>query len=107
VLVLRSSVVPRGWALGLLATKGNYPSGLQRTGRRAELLGVKSGFLHSRCRAVVSDVLACVHIYILYVCVYICVCVYVCGHVYVYICACVYVYVYVCVYTHVYMYVYA
>ena len=52
-------------------------------------------------------VLACVHMYILYVCVYICVCVYVCGHVYMYIYACVYVYLYVCVYTHVYVYVYA
>jgi len=51
---------------------------------------------------------ACVHMYILYACVYICVCVYVCGHAYiiVHICACVYVYVYVCVYTHVYVYVY-
>jgi len=50
---------------------------------------------------------ACVHVYILYACAYICVCVYVCGHVYVYICACVYVCVNVCVYTHVYVYVYA
>ena len=50
---------------------------------------------------------ACVHMYILYACVYICVCVYVCGHVFIYICACVYVYLYVCVYTHVYVYVYA
>ena len=81
------------------------PSGLQRTGRKAELLGVKLGFPRSRCRTVVSDVFACVHMYILYACVYICVCVYACGHVYIYICACVYVYVYVCVYTHVYVYV--
>jgi len=50
---------------------------------------------------------ACVHMYILFACVYICVCVYVCGHVYIYMCACVYVYVYVCVYTHVCTYVYA
>jgi len=70
-----------------------------------ELLGVKSGFPRSRCRAVVSDVLACVHIYNLYVCVYICVCVYVCGHVHIYIymcmcvctCACVRLYTCVCV----------
>jgi len=34
---------------------------------------------------------ACVHMYILYACVYICVCMYVCGHVYMYIYACVYV----------------
>ena len=81
------------------------PSRLQRTGRRAALLCVKLGFPRSRCRTVVSDVFACVHMYILYACVYICVCVYACGHVYIYICACVYVYVYVCVYTHVYVYV--
>ena len=31
------------------------PSGLQRTGRRAELLGVKLGFPRSRCCAIVSD----------------------------------------------------
>jgi len=49
------------------------------------------------CRAVVPGVLVCVHMYSLYVCVYIRVCVYVCGHVYIYIFACVYVHVYVCV----------
>jgi len=38
--------------------------------RRAELLGVESGFSRSRCRAVVPGVLACVHMYILYVRVY-------------------------------------
>jgi len=46
-----------------------------------------------RCRAVVPDVLACVHMYILYACVYICVCVYVCGHD-------------ICIYMHVCMYMY-
>ena len=63
--------------------------------------------LRGHCRAVVPGVLACVHMYILHVCVYICVCVYVFGHEYMYIYACVYVYVHVCVYTHVYVYVYA
>jgi len=60
----------------------------------------------SRRRPVVLGVLACVHMYILYVCVYLCVCEYVCGQVYMYVDACVYVYVYVCIYIHVYMYVY-
>jgi len=87
-----------------------FPSGLQRTGRRAELLGVKLGFPRSRCRAVVSDVL-CVRSYVHFVCVCVYICVYVCTcadmYIYIYICACVYVYVYVCVYTHVYVYVYA
>jgi len=79
------------------ATKGS-PSGLQRTGRRAELLRI----LRNRCRAVVSDVL-CVRSYVQFVCtcVYMCMCVYIC------ICAFVYVYVYVCVYAHVYVFVYA
>ena len=50
---------------------------------KGRVLGVKLGFLRSRCGAVVSDVL-CVRSYVhLYVCVYICVCVYVCGHVYI------------------------
>jgi len=48
---------------------------VMRTGRRAELLGVKLGFPRSRCRAVVSDVL-CVRSYV-HVCVrvYMCMCV--------------------------------
>jgi len=75
--------------------------------RSAELLGVKSGFSRSRCCVVVPSVLACVHMYILYVCVYMCVCVYVCGHVYMYMYACVHVYVYACIYIHVCIYVYA
>ena len=49
---------------------------IMRTGRRAELLGVKFGCLRSRCRAVVSDVL-CVRSYVHFVCVcvYMCMCV--------------------------------
>ena len=108
MVVLRLSVIPRGPAIGLLAAKGSPP--LDCSGQGEELLGVKSGFLRSCCRAVVSlaDVLACVHMYMLYVCVYICACMYVYLHVYVYyIYAYVYVYVYVCMYIHVYMYVYA
>ena len=56
------------------------------------------------CRAVVPGVLACVHMYILYVCVYICVYVYVRGHVYMYIymcmcvCICICMRLYTCVY---------
>jgi len=58
-------------------------------------------------RSMMISNLACVYIYILYVCVYICVCVYVCGHVYMYIYACVYVFVHLCIYARVYVYVYA
>jgi len=75
--------------------------------RSAELFGVKAGFSRNRCHAVVPGVLACVHMYMLYVCVYICVCMDVCRHVYMHVYACVYVYVYICMYIHVYMYVYA
>ena len=71
--------------------------------RRAERLGVKSGFSRSRCHAVVPGVLACGHMYILYVFVYICVCGYVCrgGHVYMYIYMhlCMYMYKYVFIHT--------
>ena len=72
---------------------------VMRTGRRAELLGVKLGCLHSRCRAVVSDVL-CVRSYVhfVHVCVYMCmcVCVYVCGHdICIYMHVCMYLYIYV------------
>jgi len=75
--------------------------------RRAKLHCVCNGSSRVRCRAVVPGVLACVHMYILYVCVYICVCVYVCGNVYMYIYACVCEFVHLCVYTRVYVYVYA
>jgi len=60
-----------------------------------------------RAFAAVLSFQACVHMHILYMCVYICVRVYVCGHVCMYIYAYVYVFVHVCVYTHVYVYVYA
>jgi len=73
--------------------------------RRAKLPASATALSRVRCCAVVPGVLACVYMYILYVCVYICVCVYVCGHVYMYIYACVYVFVHLCIYTHVYVYV--
>ena len=48
------------------------------TGRRAEFLGVK---LAARTAAPsFQTCFACVHMYVLYACVYICVCVYVCRH---------------------------
>jgi len=80
---------------------------LRRTKEKCKASFVCNGSPHVRCRAVVPGVLACVHMYILYVCVYICVRVYVCGHVYMYIYACVYVFVHLCVFTHVFVYVYA
>jgi len=80
---------------------------LRRTKETCKASSLYNSSSRVRCHAVVPGVLACVHVYILYVCVYICVCVYVCGHVYMYIYACVYVFVHLCVYTHVYVYVYA
>jgi len=50
---------------------------VKRTGRRAELLGVKLGCPRSRYRAVVSDVL-CVRSYVHFVCVCIHMCTCVC-----------------------------
>jgi len=70
---------------------------LRRTKETCKASSFYNGSSRVRCRAVVPGVLACVHMYILYVCVCI----------YVYIYACVYVFVHLCVYTHVYVYVYA
>ena len=53
---------------------------VMRTGRRAELLGVKLGCPRSRSAPSFQTCFACVHMYILYACVYICVCVYVYRH---------------------------
>ena len=50
--------------------------------RRAKLPASATAPRAVRCRTVVPGVHACVHMYILYVCVCICVCVYVCGYVY-------------------------
>ena len=76
------------------------PSRLQRTGRRAELLGVKLGFPRSRSRAVVSDVL-CVRSYVHFVCVcvYMCMCVCVQTCIYTYMCMCVCICICVRLYT--------
>ena len=74
---------------------------VMRTGRRAELLGVKLGCPRRCCRAVVSDVLyVCSYVHFVCVCVYMCMCVCV-GTGYMYIYACVYVFVHLCVYTRV------
>jgi len=80
---------------------------LRRTKETCKASCVYNGSSRNRCRIVVPGMVACVHMYILYACVYIYVCVYVCRHVYMYICACVYVFVHLRVYTHVYVYVYA
>jgi len=80
---------------------------LRRAKKTCKASSIYNGTSRVRCRAVVPGVFACVHMYILYVCVYICVCVYVCRHVYMYIYACVCVLVHWCVYTHVYVYMYA
>ena len=60
---------------------------VMRTGRRAQLLGVKLGCPCSRCRAVVSDVL-CVrsYLHVVCMCVYMCMCA---DMIYAYVCMCV------------------
>ena len=71
------------------------PSGLQRTGRRAEHLGVKLGFPRSSCRAIISDML-CMRSY----CMRVCICVYVCmcaDMIYVHTCMCTSMRLYTCV----------
>ena len=62
---------------------------LRRTKKTCTASSLYNGSSRVCWRAVVLGVLACVHMYILHVCVYICVCVYVCGHVYMYIYACI------------------
>jgi len=62
---------------------------LRRTIETCQASCICNGSSRVRCRAVVPGVLPCVHMYISYVCVYICVCVYVRGHVYMYTYACV------------------
>jgi len=71
---------------------------LRRTKETCKASSLYNGSSRVRCRAVVPGVLACVHMYILYVCVYICVCVYVCGHVYMY-------YMHVCMYLYIYVFI--
>jgi len=66
---------------------------LRRTKETCKASSLWNGSSRVRCHTVVPGVLACGHMYNLYVCVYICVCVYVCGHVYLYLYACVYVFV--------------
>jgi len=107
VVVLRLSVVPLGRAIGLLTTKGNPPPDCSGQGEGQSFLASSRASCAVAAAPSFQTCFACVHLYILYVCVYMCVCVYVGGHVYIHIFTCVYVYVYVCVYTHVYVYVYA
>ena len=88
MVVLRLSVVPRGQAgqLGCWPRRVS-PSGLQWTGRRAELLGVNLGFPRSAAAPSFQTCFVCVHMYILYACV-----------IYVYVCMCadMYIYIYMC-----------
>ena len=65
-----------------------------------------SGRFRHRCREKKFR-LPLVHMYMLYVSVYLCICMYVYRHVYMYVYACVYVCGYLCMYIHVYMYLYA
>ena len=68
---------------------------LRRTKETCKASSLCNSSSRVRCGGVVSGVLACVHIYILYMCVYICVCVYVCGHdICIYMHVCMYLYIY-------------
>jgi len=73
VVALRLSVVSRGQAIGVLATKG-IPLRIaadREKGRAYRVVDAAPSF---------QTCFACVHMYILYACVYLCVGVYVCGH---------------------------
>jgi len=108
VVVLRLSVVPRGPAIGLLATKGNPPPDCSEQGEGWNFLASSQA---SRAVAAAPSFQTCLHACIYTICMCVCIYVYVCMcagmYIYIYICACVYVHVHVCVYTRVYVYVYA
>ena len=110
MVVLHLSVVPRGPAIGLLATKGTplWIAADREKGRSSWCqVGLPSQSLPRRrfrrdLRAFTCTfcMRVCIHVYVCMCAdMYICICIY--------ICACVYVYVYVCVYTHVYVFVFA
>jgi len=85
---------------------------LRWTKEKCKASSFYNGSSRVRCHAVVPGVLACVHMYILYVCVYMCMCVCMRTCIYVYICmriyictsmrlyTCVCVCVCVCVFVH-------
>jgi len=85
---------------------------LRRTKETCKASSLYNGSSRVRCRAVVPGVLACVHLYILYVCVYMCMCVCMRTCIYVYVCmrvcictsmrlyTCVCVCVCVCIFVH-------
>jgi len=102
--LIRRSSWTGDWSAG---HKGYPPPDCSGQGERQSFLASSWASRTVAAAPLFQTCFACVQMYILYACVYICVCVNVCGHVYIYICACVYEYVYVCVYTHVYVYVYA
>jgi len=108
VVVLRLSVVPRGRAIGMLATKG-IPLRIAadrekgRASWRQIGLPAQSMPRHRFRRALRAFICT----FCMRVCIYVYVCMCADMYIYTYICACVYVYVHVCVYKHVYVYVYA
>jgi len=95
VVVLRLSAVPRGRAIGLLATNG-IPLRIARTGRRAEFLASSWASCAVAAAPSFQTCFACVHMYI-----YMCVCIYV------YVCMCADMYIYRYVHVRMYMYMYA
>jgi len=97
----------RKWVQGSPSIGGAKCGCLHSTKEMCGSSGVCISSSRSGYSAVVPGELACVHMYMLYVCVYMCVCMCVCEHAYMYISACVYVWVYTSKYIHVYKYVYA
>jgi len=110
VVVLRSSVVPRGRVIGLLSTKG-IPGPLRIAADREKgraswrQVGLPAQLLPRRRFRRALRAFICT--FCMRVCIYVYVCTCSDMYIYIYVCACVYVYVYVCAYTHVYVYVYA
>jgi len=88
----------------VLALKVRNVVWLRRTEETCRASSLYNGSSRVRCYAVVPSVLACVHMYILYVCVYICVCVYMCMCADMYICMSLMICMCVCICTSMHLY---
>jgi len=93
VVVLCLSVIPRGRAIGLLATEGDLPPDCSGQGEGLSFL-VSSRASHAVAAALSFQ--TCLHACICTCCTCVCICVH----------ACTCTDMYICIYMHVYMYMY-
>jgi len=104
VVVLRSSVVSRGQAIGVLATKG-IPLRIAANREKGRASWCQAGLPAQSLRR--HRFRRALRAFICTFCMRVCIYVYVCTCADMYICIYMHVCMYLCVYTHVYVYVYA